>query len=94
MYRYFLFAYSAYYPKGGMNDCIRKFNNPLDLGFHNIDLYDQFYVVYDVEKDVKSGINLEYTMEEYEESHGDLDSNQEDEIRLEFLKDLIKRTTM
>lgn len=26
MYKYLVFAYSCYYPKGGMNDCVGKVN--------------------------------------------------------------------
>ena len=80
-----------YYPRGGMGDCVRKFNDPLDLDFDNVYLDDQFYVIYDTKLDVKYGMSMEVLMEEYEETHGDVGWDREDEIKLGFLKDLIKK---
>ena len=44
MYRYLLFFYNDYYPRGGMEDCVLKTNNYDDLiPFINKNYYEEWY---------------------------------------------------
>lgn len=52
MYRFLLFSYSEYYPAGGMDDVVLKFNNLSDLLNKKDDLDSfEFIEIYDVKYD-------------------------------------------
>lgn len=45
MYRYLLFYYDHYYPHGGMNDCVLKTNNFVDIEQYIHDNYEDDYLM-------------------------------------------------
>ena len=69
MYRYLLFYYEDYYPRGGMDDCILKTNNfdNLEQFIHanyDDDYYQGTFAYYDAMKDKYVRANMELYVNE------------------------------
>ncbi len=89
MYRYLLFTFDMYYPRGGMNDCKARFNKIEEIDFNNLDFDYQFVTLYDVETNSLSGLSLYEEVQEYEGEDGYLSFEEEEAYKLKLVKELI-----